>query len=78
MDNGNDLIDLTDERVDNLAALLTVSAEQLEDRQRAGAGLARGEHRANELVNLVFGTDVPSVEAWLARSENLEGEPVAA
>ncbi len=78
MNTSNDIIDLTDERVDNLSALLMVSAEQLEDRQRAEAGLASDEHRASELVSLVFGTDVPSVEAWLARNESTEGEPVAA
>lgn len=61
----NDLIDLTNERVDNLAALITVSAEQLEDRLRAGELLDAHAHRTDELISLVFGSDTPSVESYL-------------
>jgi hypothetical protein len=62
----NDNIDLTNERVDNLAALITVSAEQLEDRLVVDEALEAGSHRAGELISLVFGSDVPSVENYLA------------
>ena len=62
----NDLIDLTNNRVDNLAALITVTAEQMDDRNRAGMALDAGEHRSAELIELVFGSDTPSVESYLA------------
>lgn len=69
----NDLIDLTNERVDNLAALITVTAEQLDDRKRAEEALEAGEHRTGELVRLVFGGGAPSVENYLAaRSDELQ------
>ncbi len=66
---------LADERVDNLAALITVSDEQLADRKRAEAGLAAGGERVNELISLVFGADTPSVENYLAARD---GDLVAA
>jgi len=62
----NDLIDLTNERVDNLAALITVTAEQLDDRITAGEALETGAHRTAELVELVFASSTPSVESYLA------------
>lgn len=69
----NDLIDLTDERVDALSALITVTAEQLEDRIVADAALASGAARSGELIEAVFGSAVPSVENYLsARSEELQ------
>jgi hypothetical protein len=69
----NDLIDLTNERVDNLAALITVTAEQMDDRNIAGMALAERAHRSAELVELVFGSDTPSVESYLAaRHEDLQ------
>lgn len=71
----NDLIDLTNERVDNLAALVTVSVEQLKARQLAESALESGAGRTDELVSLVFGSSVPSVENYLAACSS---EPVAA
>jgi len=65
----NDLIDLTNERVDNLAALITVSAEQMDDRTRTGELLDAGAHRSAELIELVFGGSTPSVENYLAAQE---------
>lgn len=62
----NDLIDLTNERVDNLAALITVSAEQLSDRLKAEEAITTDAHRTSELIALVFGSDTPSVENYLA------------
>jgi hypothetical protein len=62
----NDIIDLTNERVDNLAALITVSAEQLEDRLAIDEAFEAGSHRTGELISLVFGSDVPSVQNYLA------------
>ena len=62
----NDIIDLTNERVDNLAALITVTAEQLDDRITAEAALKEDAHRASELTYLVFGSTTPSVENYLA------------
>lgn len=67
----NDIIDLTNERVDNLAALITVSAEQLDDRNTAEEALDTESHRTNELISLVFGSNVPSVENYLASREQL-------
>ena len=61
----NDLIDLTNERVDNLAALITVTAEQMDDRVLAGEALESGAYRSAELVELVFGSSTPSVESYL-------------
>ena len=62
----NDLVDLTDDRVDSLAALITVSAEQLQDRLRAGEALSSGSARSAELIEAVFGSGSPSVESYLA------------
>ncbi len=66
----NDLIDLTNERVDNLAALITVTAEQLDDRNRVETALEVGEHRTGELVRLVFDGEAPSVQNYLAARSN--------
>lgn len=57
---------LAGERVDTLAALVMVSHEQLEDRKRAEAGIAADENRLNELISLVFGSNEPTVENYLA------------
>ena len=65
----NDLIELTNERIDSLAALVTVTAEQMEDRLRADELLERSAGRTNELMSLVFGADSPSVENYLATRE---------
>lgn len=62
----NDIIDLTNERIDNLAALITVTAEQMDDRTTAGDALESESHRTAELVELVFGSTTPSVENYLA------------
>ena len=62
----NDIIDLNNERIDNLAALITVSAEQLDDRLTAEAALEEDAHRASELTYLVFGSDTPSIESYLS------------
>lgn len=68
----NDLVDLTDDRVDSLSALITVSAEQLQDRLRAGEALSSGSARSAELIEAVFGGS-PSVESYLAsRSGELQ------
>lgn len=61
----------TDERVDNLAALITVTDEQLVDRARAEVGLRTDSPRVRELVKLVFGDEVPSVENYLAAHDHL-------
>lgn len=58
-----------DERVDNLAALIMVTDQQLADREKAEAGLAADTPRVRELVSLVFGGDEPSVENYLATHE---------
>lgn len=63
----------TDERVDTLAALVTVTEQQLADRERAEAGLAADTPRVHELIALVFGGDEPSVENYLSTHE-----PIAA
>lgn len=68
----NDLIDLTNERVDNLAALITVTAEQLDDRARAAEALESGAHRTAELIELVFGGSTPSVENYLSSKRELQ------
>lgn len=62
----NDIIDLTNDRVDNLAALITVSAEQLEARKVAESALESGAGRTDELISLVFGSSTPSVANYLA------------
>lgn len=68
----NDLIDLTNDRVDNLAALITVTSDQLEARQQAEVALSSNSGRTEELISLVFGDSVPSVESYLAsRSSEL-------
>jgi len=62
----------TDERVDALAALVTVTDEQLADRERAERGLATDTLRVRQLVHLVFDDDTPSVESYLeARGDEL-------
>jgi len=69
----NDLEDLTDERVDALSALITVSAEQLEDRLKAEQLLDEGAHRTGELIEAVFGSGTPSIENYLeARKQELQ------
>lgn len=68
----NDIIDLTNERVDNLAALITVTSEQLDDRLAAESALESGSHRTGELMELVFGSSTPSVENYLAASRPLQ------
>ena len=65
----NDLDDLTNERIDNLAALITVTAEQMEDRLRAERLLTESANRAEELTSLVFGGSTPSIENYLAARE---------
>ena len=59
----------SDERVDNLAALVMVTDEQLADRERAAAHLATDTPRVRELIKLVFGDDEPSVENYLSSHE---------
>ncbi len=71
----NDLIDLTNDRVDNLAALITVTSEQMEARQQAEAALSSDSGRTAELISLVFGDSVPSVESYMASRSS---DPVAA
>lgn len=61
----------TDERVDNLAALITVTDEQLAERKRIEQGLASDNQRVKQLVNLVFGSDSASVEQYLASHDGL-------
>lgn len=61
----------TDERVDNLAALITVTDEQLADRKRAEQGLETDSARVRQLVTLVFGADTPSVREYLAAHNHL-------
>ena len=61
----NDMIDLVDERVDTLSALLTVSAEQLEDRLIADELLSQRANRTDELIEAVFGSTTPSIENYL-------------
>ncbi len=62
----NDIADLTNERIDNLAALITVTSEQMEDRLRAERLLDEGAHRTDELITAVFGGSTPSIENYLA------------
>ena len=66
----NDLADLNNERIDNLAALITVTAEQMDDRLRAGELLNEGAHRTDELVSAVFGGTTPSIENYLAARQD--------
>ncbi len=68
----NDISDLNNERIDNLAALITVSAEQLEDRLTAEKAIESGAHRTSELIELVFGSGTPSVESYLASKSSLQ------
>ena len=71
--NTNDLIDLTDERVDALSALITVSAEQLNDRLKVEKLLGESGNRTDELIEAVFGSANPSIESYLkAREEELQ------
>ena len=74
-ETSNDLVDLTNGRIDNLAALITVTSEQMDDRLRAGEAIEAGAARTDELISLVFGDSVPSVENYLAVQAQ---EPVAA
>ncbi len=72
-DSANDIRDLTDERVDALSALLTVSAEQLDDRLAAQRLLDKRAHRTQQLIEAVFGSSTPSIENYLAsRAEPLQ------
>lgn len=68
----NDLVDLTDERVDSLSALITVSAEQMDDRLTAGRLLDEGAHRTNELIEAIFGSPTPSIESYLESRKDLQ------
>lgn len=62
----------TNERVDNLAALITVSAEQIKARQTAAEAIESHPDRAAELISAIFGSPVPSVESYLAsRSDEM-------
>jgi hypothetical protein len=60
----------TDERVDNLAALLLVTDEQLADRDRAEHGLTVESPRVSDLMHRVFGADTPSIENWLTERDD--------
>lgn len=65
----NTHIDLrTDERVDNLAALLLVTDEQLADRALVASSLAADAPGVSDLLQRVFGSDTPSVRSWLDES----------
>lgn len=68
-ENQNDIADLTNDRIDNLAALITVTSEQMEDRLRAERLLDEGNHRTSELISLVFGGSDPSIENYLAAKD---------
>ena len=69
----NDIEDLINDRIDNLAALITVTSEQMEDRLRADELLSQSANRTDELMKLVFGGDSPSVENYLStRKESLQ------
>lgn len=63
--------ELTTDRIDSLAALVTVTTEQLEDRRLAGQLLDSASHRTDELISLVFGSDTPSIENYLASKGQL-------
>lgn len=69
----NEIIDLrTDERVDNLAALVLVTDEQLADRELVAERLTDETPGVADLMRRVFGSETPSVESWLSdRSEAL-------
>ena len=68
----NELDLRTDERVDNLAALVLVTEEQLADRDRVAEHLTHESDGVSDLMRRVFGSDTPSVESWLAdRTEAL-------
>jgi hypothetical protein len=64
----------TDERVDTLAALILVTDEQLADRKRVDHALRSDSPRIRQLVQLVFNSDEPSVEDYLASHD----QPIAA
>ncbi len=66
----NDISELTNDRIDNLAALITVTSEQMEDRLRAERLLSEASHRTDELVSLVFGASTPSIENYLAAKQD--------
>ena len=68
----NDISDLVGERIDNLAALITVTSEQMEDRLRAEELLEEDAGRTNELISLVFGGSTPSIENYLAAQDELQ------
>lgn len=68
----NDLSDLIGERIDSLAALITVSSEQMDDRLRAEQLLEEDSNRTDELVSLVFGKSTPSIENYLAAQSELQ------
>ena len=65
----NETRQLTTDRIDSLAALLTVTAEQLEDRRRAEQLLSNSSNRTDELISLVFDGTTPSIENYLAAKE---------
>lgn len=65
----NDIADLNNDRIDNLAALITVTSEQMEDRLTADRLLNDGQNRTAELISLVFGGTTPSVENYLTSSQ---------
>lgn len=68
----NDIADLIGERIDNLAALVTVTSEQMDDRLRAEELLEAGAGRTSELISLVFGGSTPSIENYLAARDELQ------
>lgn len=69
----NDLIDLADERVDTLSALITVTAEQLDDRLKAEELIDARANRTSELIEAIFGSGSPSIENYLeARRKELQ------
>ena len=53
-------------RTDQLAALVTVSHEQLQDRRRTKASLAATNAKVTQLTCQIFGSEQPSVRAYLA------------
>ena len=65
----NDIEDIITGQVDNLAALITVTSEQMEARLRADELLSSKANRTDELMSLVFGSDTPSVENYLSTRE---------
>ncbi len=56
-------------RTDQLAALVTVSHEQLQDRRRSTASLAAANAKVTQLSCQIFGSNQPSVRAYLAAQD---------